>query len=302
MHLRNHIIAAGSSALILLVSLILSPSPSEAARVTKVKDKQILIETESSDIVEGEKYFIIIDGKKKGVVLINKVKNGKALGKLTKGKAEVDASVEPTGRSAKSANASDGSDDEILKKKSKRGKSHGDSGSGSEGGHGPTTIVGVIAGYAMNSQNVTFSNGTSLAMTGSGYSLKGFGDIPLSGSLGLLARTGIEQFNVASGKSSTAIMYATADALLRYSFGETGFVPWIAGGMGIHFPVSKTSTDALDISGISSSTVFFGTLGFTWSLSETSYLLGMFEYGMFPPSNSVTTNLMTARFGYGWNW
>jgi len=280
---------------------LFTPSPAEAARVTKVKDNQILIETESSDIVEGEKYFIIIDGKKKGVVLISKVKKGKALGKLTKGKAEVDALVEPTGRSSKSANASDGNDDEILKKKARREKSHGDN-AGSEGGHGPTTIVGVMAGYAMNSQNVTFSNGTSLAMTGSGYSLKGFGDIPLSGSLGLIARTGIEQFNVASGSSSTAIMYATADVLLRYSFGETGFVPWVAGGMGIHFPVSKTSSNALDVSGISASTVFFGTLGFTWSLSETSYLLGMFEYGMFPPSNSVTTNLMTARFGYGWNW
>ncbi len=299
MHLKNDILAAGSTALFLLVSLLLVPTAAEAARVTKVKDKQILIEVESSDIREGEKYFIIIDGKKKGVVLVNKVKNGKALGNLTKGKAEVDAAVEPTGSSGKSA---DGSDEDILKKKSKRKKSASEDSGSSSSGSGHTTIVGVIAGYAMNSQNVTFSNGSSLAMTGSGYSVKGFGDIPLFGSLGLLARTGIEQFNVASGTSTTSIMYATADALLRYSFGETGFVPWLAGGMGIHFPVAKSSTNALDVSGISSSTVFFGTLGFTWSMSETSYLLGMFEYGMLPPSNSVTTSLMTARFGYGWNW
>jgi len=48
------------------VGLVLSPwSSAFAARVAKVKGKQVLIEIESSSIEEGKKYFIMIDGKQK---------------------------------------------------------------------------------------------------------------------------------------------------------------------------------------------------------------------------------------------
>lgn len=294
-HLRFSFVALGLPAV-----LFWSASPAFAARVEKVKDKQILIDNESTDIREGEKYFVIIEGKKKGVVKITKVKNGKSVGVLTKGKAEVDSAVEPTGHSSKGPTEAVSDEDILKKKRHKKGKK------GSDGDDStPQTIVGVLVGYAMDSQSASVldsnNNAVKNSLSGSGYSLKGFGDIPLSESLGAIARGGIEQLNLASGSNNSAIMYATADILLRYSFGSGGFVPYVSGGMGIHFPLSKSST-YLDVPRISSTTVFFFNAGFNMKMSDTMYLVGVLEYGMFPPSNDVSTSFITGRFGLGWRW
>jgi hypothetical protein len=265
-----------------------------AARVEKVKDKQILIDAESTDIQVGEKYFIMIDGKKKGVVLISKVKNGKAIGKLTKGRAEVDAGVEPTGKSSKTAdNGADGDAPKAKKKKKKKSQSSDDT--------TPQTVAGFLVGYAMDSQSATLSDGSQGSLSGSGYSLKGFGDVPIGDRMTTMVRGGIEQLNLASGSNSSAIMYLTADILLKYGFSDGSFVPWVAGGMGIHFPLSKSST-YLDVPRISSTTVFFADGGFTMKWGETSSIIGLVEYGMFPPSNDVSTKFITVRGGMAWPW
>lgn len=297
-------LALGLSAVIAL-----SVSTADAARVEKVKGKQVLIDSEGLPMSKGEKYFIIIDGKKKGVVKITKVKSERALGTLTKGRAEVDAMVEPTGRSSKSDSAF--SDDDILKgKKRKKKKSRKDDGDGDGEDTTPQTIVGFLVGYAMDSQSATVASydgsgnvvsTTKESFSGSGYSLKGFGDIPLSESFGVISRAGIEQLNLSSGSNNSSIMYLTADILLRYSFGSGGFVPYAAAGMGIHFPISKSST-YLDVPRISSTTIFFFDGGFNWAWGETSYLVGALEYAMFPPSNDVSTSFITGRFGMGWRW
>jgi len=295
-HLQLALVALGLPAVV-----ILSVNVAFAARVEKVKDKQVLIDNEGTEIHEGEKYFVMIEGKKKGVVKITKVKNGKSLGVLTKGKAEVDAGVEPTGRASRGS-SDIGSDDDILKRrkhrKAKKGSSDGEDAT-------QQTIVGLLVGYAMDSQTASVldasNNATKASFSGSGYSLKGFGDIPLSESLGAIARGGIEQVNLASGSNSSSIMYLTADILLRYSFGSGGFIPYVSGGMGIHFPLSKSST-YLDVPRISSTSVFFFNAGFNMKMGESSFIVGVLEYGMFPPSNDVTTSFITGRVGMGWHW
>ncbi len=160
---------------------------------------------------------------------------------------------------------------------------------------------GGVAGYDMTTQEVT-SGGVSVSMTGSGFSLKGFGDLPISGPLGMVGRLGLMQFNVTGSNSGTAykteILYATADLLLRYNFGEDGFVPFALAGLGLHFPLSKTS-NVLDPQRISATTVFFAGGGFHYTLSETSYFTLTAEYGMFPPSNDVKTSMIAARAGMG---
>jgi hypothetical protein len=283
--------------LFLLVPIFASLS-AEAGRITNVSGKQVKLEIEDTEMNEGQKFFVMIDGKKKGVIVITKIAKGKALGKITKGRAEVDATIEPTtGAKTASADADPGANDDGggKKKKRKKGKRSRDA----DGGGGPGTFVGVLGGYAMDSQTVKDAAGNSVAMAGGGYSLKGFGDMPLSGRVGAIARGGIEQLNLTGSGYTTAIMYATADVLIRFAFADEGFQPFVAGGLGIHFPLSKSST-ILDVPRISSTTVFFIDLGFNYQMNEGMILVGALEYGLFPPSNDVSTSFITARFGAGW--
>ena len=93
-------------------------------------------------------------------------------------------------------------------------------------------------------------------------------------------------------------MYAAADLLLKYGFTDSTFVPFVMGGLGLHFPISKTS-NILDINRISSTTVFYGGAGINWLIGGSTYLQVTGEYGMFPPSNDVSTSFIAARFGLG---
>jgi outer membrane protein W len=155
----------------------------------------------------------------------------------------------------------------------------------------------------MDSQSVPDIASVAVPMTGSGYSLKAFADMPFSGGLGLIGRVGIEQFNLSGnsttmGAVATSIMYATADALVRWNMTDGSFVPYLAGGLGVHFPLSKSS-GILNVSQISSTTVFFLDLGADYSMSDSTYLTFHAEYGYFPPSNNITTNFIEFRGGIG---
>lgn len=266
--------------------LVLIPEASEAARVTQVKGKQVLVDLAGSDVQvsTGKKYFVVIDGKRRAVVQITKVRGNRAIGQITKGRAAVGATLAaPGGKSSQQASAS------------KPQKS--DSSTVTTGSITDQMSFGVLAGYSLDSQEVT-SGGTTLSMTGSGLSLKGFGDIPISGPLGLIGRLGVEQFNVEASGRQTEILYATTDLLLRYNFTEGNFVPFGLAGLGIHFPLSKSST-ALEVQKISSTTVFFGGLGFNYRINRDMYIVATAEYGMFPPSNDVKTSLIAIRGGLG---
>jgi len=230
------------------------------------------------------------------------VKGEKALGKITKGRAVVDAGVEPTKKVASDSSSSDensGSQGDIVPKSKKHKNASG-------GGNNSNTYIGAVAGYAMDNQTVPDIASVAVPMTGSGYSLKAFVDMPLSGGIGLIGRVGIEQFNLsgnstAMGAVTTSIMYATADALVRYNFTDGPFVPYAATGLGVHFPISKSS-GILNVSQISSTTVFFFDLGADYSISDSTYLTAHAEYGYFPPSNNITTNFIEFRGGIGFRY
>ena len=284
MHRRFAIIATLAGAII--VSYFTSTA--EAARIEKVKGKQVLIDNEDTAVQEGEKFFAVIDGKKKGVIVITKVKGKKSIGNITKGRADANATLESTQK--KSADGSEG----------KRKRSEPSAESETEVAPPATTVVGAIAGYATNSQTVNDGSST-YTMSGSGYSIKGYGDMPTWGSLGLIARGGIEQFDVAGSGKKTSIMYLTGDLLLRFAIGQRGFVPYVAAGLGIHYPLSKSSS-SLDESRISATTIFFGTAGFNYKLSGGMYFTMLAEYGYIPPSSTVSTSLIALRTGVGWNY
>lgn len=278
---------------LVIASLTFAASSSEAARVTKVGGGKVLIDGSDSDVAlsQGGRYVVIVGGKRKAIIEITQVKGNKAIGRVLKGRAAVNGTLQPLG-GAKTASS---------------GSQRARSGGGSDSPFGDLTF-GAVAGYAMDSQSVTVtstdgSTSETIAMSGSGFSVKGFGDMPVSGPIGVIGRVGIEQFNVSGSSTSlgsrkTSIMYATVDLMLRYNFMEGDIVPFGAIGLGIHFPLSKTS-DVLNTQQVSSTSVFFFTGGLNYKLSDTMYLTAMGEYGFFPPSNEVKTSMIAGRAGVG---
>jgi hypothetical protein len=287
--------AARAAALIAVASLGWSFT-SEAAKITQVKGGQVLIDTSGNvAITEGARYYVIIDGKKKGAVEVTKVKGSKAIAKILKGKAEVDSDLQPLSPppTAATAKAEPGKDEKKEEPRTEEEETSPTSGKS----------YGLLVGVGLDSQTVTSPlTSVSTATTGTGYSAKAFGDLQISGPLGVIARLGAEQINLSgAGNANTNILYATGDVLLRYNFLYSEyFAPFVSLGMGLHFPLAKSST-LLDTPNISSTMVFFGGLGFTFSTGDTSYLLVQAEYGYFPSTTYVSTSITALRAGMGFN-
>lgn len=257
----------------------------QAMRVAQVKGDTALITIEDGDSpAVGDQYFVMINGKKLGLVQITKVQGQKALVKKKKGRVEVGSELslaKSSGGGAPGKSQARG-----------RGKKRGSSFSG-----------GVLLGMNMVSQSVNSVSGTTkttVSMAGNGYSLKAFGDLTISGGLGVIARAGLEMINLAGTVNTTNyktdISYLTGDLLVRYNLDLGSFVPFVAGGMGLHMPMSKSSTALQDIPMM---TVIFANGGVHYLVSPTMYITLLGEYGLFPPSADVSTSFLAVRGGLG---
>lgn len=265
-----------------------------AATIEKVKGSAAIVSygEDEAQPAKGDKVFATENGKRKALMEVVQIKNGKAKVKITKGKAK--EGMEVVGGKAKAAA---GEDDPDAAAEESGGKKKRPRSAGAATLFKDMT-VGILGGYAMDSQSVTITGSAAQAMTGSGFSVRGFADIPVAGSLALLTRVGAEQFNVMKDDFKSEILYAVVDLMLKYSFASTGFVPFAMGGLGLHFPISKTS-NILDVNRVSSTTVFYAGGGFNFVMGSSTYMQLTAEYGMFPPSNDVTTSLIAVRGGLG---
>ncbi len=266
-----------------------------AAVVTKVSGEQVLIDLQGdSSFSEGGRYLVMVGDKKRAVVEITKVKGARALGKVLKGTAVAQGTLAPLPGGGGGGGGSPKSNARASRR-SRRSMI------------GSLTIGGLV-GYGSTSQTVKITqNGATedVSMTGSSISVKGFGDLPISGAFGVLGRAGIENFGVAGNRANgaaveTKIMYLTADVLLRYNLMEGNLKPFPLLGMGLHYPLSKSS-GVLDPQRISATTLFFVGGGLNYTLSESMYLHATAEYCIFPPSNDVKTSLIAGRVGIGFN-
>jgi len=279
-------------------SLLLASFNVDAAVLTQVKGDQVLIDLQGdSSYTEGGRYLVMVGDKKKAVVEISKVKGSKALGKVLKGTAQVQGTLAPLpGAAASSGGSSSGGSAKRMAHSSRHRR----------GSSSSSMSYGVLGGYGITSQTVAVTKSgvsESVAMNGNSMSLKGFVDLPISGDLGVLGRVGFENFGVTGNSPSlgaveTKILYLSADLLLRYNLMDGNFRPFPLLGMGLHYPLSKSS-GVLDVQRISATTIFFVGGGFNYSLSNTMYLHATGEYGIFPPSNDVKTSLIAIRAGVG---
>ena len=263
----------------------------QAARVTKVSGSSLIIDLEGADMKAGDRVLLLDGQKKKAIVNLTQVKNGRALGKVAKGSAQVGYDAQPL--PAAGGGSGGGKKTRTARGSRHRGKDQ--------------TLIGGMLGYSMDNQTVTAATKESVAMTGSGFSGKALLDMPISGGLGLIGRFGAETFNLTGSSSTsacggasgcnTSITYISADLALRYSFLDGDFQPYVSLGLGLHFPLSKSS-NILDVNQISTTTLVFPGVGFYWKVAEGSYIPVHLEYGWFPPSNTVTTSLIALRAGY----
>jgi hypothetical protein len=275
----------------------------KAATLMKVKGDQVLIDLqgEASQYSEGSRYLVMVDGKKKAVVEVSKIKGQRAIGKVLKGTAFENGTLAPLpGASSPSSNQASASSSQRRSTRTSRRHNR-------RGGAFKGMSYGAMAGYGLTSQDVTATkNGVteSISMTGNSLSLKGFVDLPVSGDFGVIGRVGFENFGVKGTSASlgaveTNILYLDADLLARYHFLTGAFHPFPMLGMGLHYPLSKSS-GVLDVQRISATTIFFVGGGFNYSLSDSMYIHAVAEYGIFPPSNDVSTSLIAIRGGVGW--
>ena len=283
--------------LTLIIVLMLLTTTAYAATVNRTKGKAVEILVDGGeDFVKGDTVFAVSNGKRVGKIKIVKIKGEKALGKLVKGKA-------PQGATIKISSKKASPEESTVEKDSSAADT-----TLPEDGH-----IGLLVGFSSNSQSVetTASPTETVKMTGSSLSYKAYGDLPLSESLGLIGRLGIENFNVTgtaanaatcSGTTAcdTKLSYMTADVLIRYSFLSGDFQPFVSGGLGLAFPMSK-DTNALKAAKIATTTIFYGGLGMNYRLSKSMYIPLVAEYGMFPPDKYVSTTLIAVRGGIGFN-
>jgi len=287
-------------AITLALALLLASNDAVAARIKQTKNTQALIDLEGADAKVGDKFFAMDSGKKRALLEITQLKSGRALARIVKGKAQAGYELQAIPSAGGDAAAGQASDKEASQRSRKRRSQTG-------------MYVGGLLGYGMDTQSVKVSNAAGTAsetdaMTGSGFSGKGVLDMPVAGDLGLIARLGAETFSLTgssvlrlcggTANCSTSITYLTGDLLLRYSFPLGTFTPYLAAGFGLHFPITKSS-NILDESKISATTVAFGGGGVMWKVGEDSYIPIHIEYGYFlGSSGDVTTSLISARIGY----
>lgn len=84
--------------------------------------------------------------------------------------------------------------------------------------------------------------------------------------------------------------------LLRYHlYNSSSFGFFINGGMGIYSPMSKTSS-ALDPESISTTSILIFGGGVSFPLGGMNFFAGL-DYFYFPPSEDVTTSVISGKLG-----
>lgn len=284
---------------IICVCMLLLSAPLFAAEVIKTKGKSVLIELKGDPAAPGDQFYSIRpDGKRAAILKITKVKGDKAIGVITRGKAAAGHTLE-----IKPA---------AVTQEARQGTA-GTRGRSSTSPINPTgrAYWGAIAGFAMDSMDVNVNNFNDnsflqrTSLSGNGFSLKGLFDYELFPQVWFRGTSGVEGFSVSGSNicgpgnvqaCNADLYYLSFDFLGRYLFSMSQYRPWIGGGIGLLFPVSKKAS-ALDSASISTTNVLVAAGGLDWFISPTMYVPISLEYGLLPKSDEVEASWITIRAG-----
>lgn len=267
-----------------------------AASIKTVKGTQVLITLEGSSFSDGQQIIAKdSEGKNRAILKIKKVGKSQALAELVKGKAEPGYSIVDRTPAAVNQNTNEMSDEKISE--ILRGSKWGILGS--------YVSSSMNARYSLNSVNKTAN------MSGAGFGVLAYYDMPFSESIELRGMGGLEQFSTKqtrtemdcdSGNSDiclVSINYLSMYGLAKYKFSRSGKTHiWGAGGFGYLMAMSKAST-VLDTASISSNQVLTLSLGADIGLKKGILPVSL-DYSIFPASSTVTATMMSIRGGWAW--
>lgn len=269
----------------ILCLTFLSALTANAGEITKVNTakKQVMIELSDEDQwTAGDQIYAVSNGKKHGLIEITKIKGKKALGTITKGKAEQGDSTQSKGDSTASSG-----EDSAAPTRSKKSKFE----------------AGVLVGFATNGQTVKTATSETVKLAGNGMSLKGMGDMPLMGKIGLRVEAGLEQFSVKKSLNSvayeTSINYLDLGVALRYRFLDGATKLYVALGMNILLPMTKKVNGTVDAGSVAATTVLDLKAGAHFPVGKKYFIPVQIDYLYFPPSSTVTTSIIAGRTGFG---
>lgn len=290
----------------LFLSLLLSFS-AHAATVLQVKNGKTLIDLEGATLSPGDEFFLInpANNKKTAIIRIRQIKNGKAVAEIVKGRAAPGATLQAKAAStahAQSPEVAAASEDSVSHQYTFQKLLR--------------PSWGLMGEYLTTTMNATFSRSTpsshqgTTSMKGSGLGAGAFYNYVFAPRFTGFVESSVQQFN-ASGStalsdcnSSTScdvkIMYLSFYGMGRYYLSTAKFRPWLGLGGGYLLALSKSSS-VLNASQISSNQVFSFAAGGEWQLSRKNYIPFSIQYDLFPTSPSVKANMISLRFGYGWN-
>lgn len=285
---------------LIFVMLFLMAPASRAGNVVKVSGKKVYIvfsQDEYGTFGQDDLFYLLdSQGRKRAIVHLRRVKGLKAIGVLLKGKAQTRYST--LFRS-------------VGKKTRKKQTVFGDDDSYSDDTSGPLADRpwwGVVAGYGSAKQDVQQTAMTS-SQSGSSIALKGVFDYPMFSSFGFRGMLGIEMFEVSgtgefanspdTGDVGSDVKYLTADALMRWHVYKTKSMSfYLAGGMGILFPFSKSSTAIIEDS---IDSLVIGEFGGGVDIGFKSFVVPFdISYYYFPTGEDVKTNIISIKTGILW--
>lgn len=266
-----------------LSSLMSQRAVADTIQVSKNNKVLILSEQEGTYSVGDRIYAVDSNGKKKAIIQVQKVNGLKVIGKVVKSVKNLELKgMSVIGGTQSSTSSSSGS---------------------------KQFAAGVMVGLGMDSMTVKVA-GSTIAMSGMGYSFKAFGDYNFTSSIGVRLFGGMESFNVKKSESAilcdgsaeckTEISYLTGDAWLRYTFLQSLRL-WLGAGVGGWIPMSKTSNN-LDTTTIGfSSAIYFGG-GADITVGDDLFVPFQVEYIMLPSASAdVTANAIAFRAGLGYS-
>lgn len=276
------------------ISICLLALPAWAARVAAVKGNKVLIQ--GSGLTQGKLYYTVTNGKKTGIVRVMKIRGNKAIGQVLKGRAAKGFSLTP--RPTKKSSVA-------RKKKSSRPNYSYSRRSGIT--RNKEVAIGGVLGMVQSAAEVNFTNGTSASLSGSAMSFKAMADYGLTPNIFLRGLAGTQPFEATeSARTCTgancvmSINYLSVDLWGRYVFNPTSnFRFWGGAGIGLLFPLNTDSTNAVVKSDIGSTMVFQGGAGIDWYINEQFFIPLSIEYNLIPPSDDVTTSMISIRGGIG---
>ncbi len=281
------------------ITLVLS-TDGFAATVQSIKNEKMLISLDGQSMRTGEKYFLLnSQGKKKAVIRIRQVKDDRAIAEVLKGQAEVGFKLSQQAVKDTVTKPTMPSPEQVSYKRinSQAGNSWG--------------LLGSQLSSQMQADFIPAgsSSRTSVAMKGTSFGILGFYDYSHTPEIQFRALLGLEQFKV-SGNSNGAtdcdgssdcnvnLTYLSSYGGFKYYFYRQKFKIWAGGYYGFLVALSKSSS-VLRTADLTSNQLWVFSAGLDYPLKKGTFIPASIDYGLFPASATVKSNVLFIRAGWG---